>query len=531
VKTRRIFYVFCLFFLFGWAYTYAKFPERLIAYSFVGFSIAWALYRLPTRVESETLTSFFLYERQMPKREFIGTLVTTNVGFFSSVAFSAVLIVTMGIGPAVLAVFAWVAGLLWFSHSVPKLIEFFRRGATIHEYIAESYGRNAGQKRHLRFYSSFITFLLYVASVGAEIKFTADVFSGPTGLNTGWLALALSVAGVFYVSISGYRGVVSTDRLRFWAILTGVAAVYFFIGRSVALEGLKLPSEFTSATMLTIGSAPLALLSLLVLLGVYQFCVMDMWERCIAIVNSKLASATDHPDEAIARNIRRMIAWSILPFIVLFGAWYGIGILSLGQHWVEDPNMIIPQLISRLNAFSATGLVGAITETLIVLCFSAAALSTIDGFIIAAVQTIIFDWLPSFTKGHQEWNEIDAGEARRWLTWSRSLVVLVGGAAVLIAYTSFNIMSFWVGMYSLMLAFFPAIIFSIYAGPGFRSRRTAFQVALSIVGGAVCALGIAIVGTFVIPSYAFLTALPPFVAIGVSSVLLLPARSAGYDKK
>jgi Na+/proline symporter len=135
----------------------------------------------------------------------------------------------MGIGPAILAVAAWILGLYWFSSYVPNLIGFFRKGATVQEYIAESYGHSSIQKRQLRFYSSAITLLLYLASIGAEIKFTSDVFSGPTGLRTGWLALILSVAGVIYVSISGYRGVVSTDRLRFWAILAGVVAIYWFI--------------------------------------------------------------------------------------------------------------------------------------------------------------------------------------------------------------------------------------------------------------------------------------------------------------
>jgi hypothetical protein len=154
MKTSAIFYAYCGMFFVGWAFVYARYPGHLLPYCFLAFCIAWALYRLPTVNIKETLQSFFLYERKMPRNEFVGTLVTTNVGFFSSVAFSTVLIVTMGIGPAVVLVIAWALGLVWFSAYLPTLLPFFRKGSTVHEYIAETYGRTAGERRHLRFYSS-----------------------------------------------------------------------------------------------------------------------------------------------------------------------------------------------------------------------------------------------------------------------------------------------------------------------------------------------------------------------------------------
>ena len=406
MKTSAIFYGFCGLFVVGWAFLYARSPHYLLPYCFVAFCIAWALYRLPTLKSHETLQSFFLYERKMPRNEFVGTLVTTNVGFFSSVAFSTVLIVTMGIGPAIILVIAWALGLVWFAKFIPNLLPFFREGSTVHEYIGRAYGSTPEQRRHLRFYSSVITFLLYVASVGAEVKFTSDVFSVPTGLSTTWLAIALCIAGVIYVSISGYRGVVSTDRMRFWAILAGVCAIYYFIYHNLSTVHLSFPSSYFGLRMLTIGPSFSTLLSLVVLLALYQFCVMDMWERCIAIVNSDFARSQPNPDQALIQGMRRMIIGSIVPFVILFGAWYGIGLLALGQQWSNDPNLIIPEFVARLQAYASTGLAGALTQTLVVLCFSAAALSTIDGFIIAAVQTVIFDWLPSYRKEHRQVDEL-----------------------------------------------------------------------------------------------------------------------------
>jgi len=351
--------------------------------------------------------------------------------------------------------------------------------------------------------------------------------------------LLLSIAGVVYVSISGYRGVVSTDRLRFWAILVGVGAIYFFIVHSVWTNGATFTDEFLSARMLSIGPAPLALTSLVVLLALYQFCVMDMWERCIAIakshdfttIKSGQADAgqvdggqadavqAGASQASVVTGIRRMIAWSCVPFVFLFGAWYGIGLLALGQHWADDPNQIVPLLLSRLDRFAASGLLGAGTETLIILAFTAAALSTIDGFIIAAVQTVVCDWFPSFTKSKREWNQLDDSTASVWLVWARVLVLLVGVAAVLVAFLSFGVMSFWVGMYSLMLSFFPAVFLRV-ARPSFS--RPHGQVSASILLGASFALAAAILGTFVFPTQAYLTILPPFLAVAVSALVLLP---------
>jgi hypothetical protein len=101
--------------------------------------------------------------------------------------------------------------------------------------------------------------------------------------------------------------------------------------------------------------------------------------------------------------------------------------------------------------------------------------------------------------------------------------LVVGALAVGIAYTSFQIMSFWVGMYSLMLSFFPAIFLSLF-DPEHSKRRSAPQVAVSIVSGALIALLVAILGTFFFPNTPVLVALPPFLAAGTAFIVLLPEK-------
>jgi hypothetical protein len=241
-------------------------------------------------------------------------------------------------------------------------------------------------------------------------------------------------------------------------------------------------------------------------------------------VNSDFTRGEANPDQVLIKSMRRMIIGSIVPFVILFGAWYGIGLLALGQQWTTDPSRIIPQFIVRLQAYASTGLAGAVVLTMVVLCFSAAALSTIDGFIIAAVQTIIFDWLPSYRKEHKQADELSPEESQKTLLLSRLLVLALGALAVGIAYTSFEIMHFWVGMYSLMLSFFPAIFLSLVSKEVGQHSRPTLQVAVSIVSGAFAALLTAVLGTFFLTQYPLLVALPPFLAAGVAFIVLLPGQ-------
>jgi Na+/proline symporter len=529
-----IFWLYTALFGLGWYAVQRSNADLIIPYSFIGFCIAWALYRLPALREKETLASFFLYERKMPRRQFVGTLVTTNIGFFSSVAFSTILVFAMGIGPAIIAVVAWFIGLIWFSRQIPALMPFFRSGSTIHEFIGEKYGKNISQKRHLRIYSSIITFLLYIASVGAEIKYTSNIFGNLTNIPFYALAGLMALSGVIYVAIAGYRGVVSTDHVRFWTTMLGVGAIYWFLYAMFERDGFSLPSKFLSPLMLTVGPSPLLLMSIVSLLLFYQFCVMDMWERCIAVANSRLVSGRDRDagvqnDTAAAKKISRMLVWeSLVPFILLFGAWYGIGVFAVAQKWTDDANQIIPALFKQLAIYGdANPLSASILETLIVLCFSGAALSTMDGFLIAAVQTVVFDWTQLVSRATAM--ESDDVSGAKWkLPAARVLTLLLGGVAVAIAFLPFDLLSFWVGMYSLMLSFFPAIYLAIRPAAD-EPSRPAYRVAASIILGSISALTVAVWGTFVAKD-GNVAAIAPFAALAVSGLIIFPKGPLSVTK-
>jgi Na+/proline symporter len=522
IPPNRIFLPICILLLGGWFFLLSEAPKIIPLYTVVGVCIVWAAYRLPLAGSAETLAGFFLYERKMPRKEFVGTLVTTNIGFFSSVAFSTLLIASLGVGPAIIAAVAWIAGLYAFSTQIPKLIPFLRKGSTLHEYIGISFGRNDREIRRLALYSSIITFLLYIASVGVEIKYSADVFAAVAGVSPWLLAGTLCISGIFYVAIAGYRGVVSTDRMRLWAVLAGVAAIYLFIYVYWPREPTSWPADFMTLQSWTIGGSMSTLISIVILLALYQFCVMDMWERCIAIANSPLGQSSlpsEDRDAHVAAVIRKLLVRdSILPFIFLFSAWYGIGALSVAQSWTADPTQIIPVFFQKIELLAVTDpILARSIGTVVIICFLSAALSTIDGFLIAAVQTIVFDWLGYRSKVGVE--GVGRVTEARALLISRALIIVCGGLAVLFAFAEFDLLSFWVGMYSLMLAFFPPIWSSLHRREG-SPRPTPGTVAAAILLGAASALGLSIIGTFVMPA-TILAALAAPAAVIISAAILI----------
>jgi Na+/proline symporter len=125
----------------------------------------------------ETPDGYFLANRRMPPSDFPGTFVVTNVGLFSSIFYSMFLSYHFGLPGMVYPVVGWFLGMYLFAKAIPRLLPFLRRGDTLHQYLAEAYGRTPGQQRLLRIIGGIITGSLYWASLGVEVKFGANLLS------------------------------------------------------------------------------------------------------------------------------------------------------------------------------------------------------------------------------------------------------------------------------------------------------------------------------------------------------------------
>ena len=470
---------------------------------------------------NDTPEDFFLYNREMPQDEFVPTYVTTNIGLFSSIAFSVILGYYYGIAGMLFTVLAWFLGMYWFSLNIPKLLPFLKTGTTIHEFIANSYGKTENQKIRLRAWTSAVSAILYFASVGVEIKFGADVFAPSLGqVQSTVLAFGIAFVGLTYTYLSGYKGVVFTDKIQYYILLSGAIVIFIFTGVIGIDKGFSFANDsfkgyFDFSFMLR-GPDPYGLLGIVILLSLYQFCIMDMWQRCIAFSKTKDEDNNPLSDETLISLLRKKtFKNAIIPFLILFIVWFGIGILALGVNLTNDLSGIIP---SFLAAFDAYGPIGYFSKAVVIAGFVAAMLSTVDTFLLATVQTIMYDiYGTAVVRGlTNKLDTLDKFQQYRFVNISKILIILLGIAAVIIAFFSFGLMNFWTTMYSIMLSFFPAVYESISG----RSQNYRFNsVFYSIVIGSFGALILGVLGTFILNN-PYVVGTAPLFAVLSSTIIM-----------
>jgi Na+/proline symporter len=473
----------------------------------------------------DTPDSFFLYNRQMPENKFVWTFVATNVGLYSSILFSVGLSFCYGIAGMFWTTLAWFLGMYWFSKKIPIFLEFFKRGFTLHEYIAEKCGSTDEEKTRIRFFTSVVTSILYFASLGVEVKIGADVLAPSLGgqTNSTLLAFAIAITAFAYTYFAGYRGVVYTDKIQYWMMAIGSVFIVAFLSYFFLSEPLELPSSFFSWRSILLGPDWFAIASLCLLVLVYQFCVMDMWQRCIAIAKTNSGSHT-LDDQLLVKKMQQLtFRKSILPFLWLFVVWFAIGIAALGFKWTDDPNKILESFLRVTLQFGA---LGQAIKSIVILVFVSAIISTVDSMLIAVVQTFMYDIYatrinPELSKKIQS---LETEKAYRFVNLSRVFVVLFGLASVGFAFIDFGWFNFWVAMYSLMLSLFPAIYCQV--SERLKARQPAFnRIFYGITMGATSSLVVGIIGLKAPMLFepwisgATLVAINPFLTIAISAAI------------
>ena len=464
----------------------------------------------------------------MPKDEFVPTFVTTNIGLFSSIAFSVILGFYYGIAGMFFTTFAWFLGMYWFSRKMPNLLPFLKTGTTIHEFIANSYGKTDAQKIKLRAWTSAVSAILYFASVGVEIKFGADIFAPSLGeIQSTVLAFVIAFIGLSYTYLSGYKGVVFTDKIQYYILLAGAVIIFIF----TCLIGYDNNFSFSNESFngyfdfpfIILGPDPYGLVGLIVLLTLYQFCIMDMWQRCIAFSKTKDENGNQlDDDKLIALLKKKSFKDAVAPFSVLFIVWFMIGIVALGANLTDDLTAILPAFLASFDNY---GPLGYFSKAIVITGFVAAVMSTVDTFLLSTVQTIMYDiYGTAFIKNlSQKINTLDKFQQYRFVNISKLAIVIIGIASVGVAFLSFGLMNFWTTMYSIMLSFFPAVYFSMNNKSSKYNYNSVFY---SVVIGSGGALILGILGTFIVTESYVLSSSPSITVNLVSTSPLFAVLSS-----
>lgn len=477
-------------------YTY---PKGMVYSLLVGSLLLYFFARWPDYQRNKTPDDFFLYNRQMPQSEFVPTFVTSNIGLFSSIAFSTILAFYYGIGGMVFTVLAWFLGMYLFSKAIPKLLPFFKVGHTLHQFIGEKFANNDKQKSNLRIWTSLVSATLYFASIGIEVKVAADFFSPSLGVEESiYIALAIALIGIGYSYLSGYKGVVFTDRIQY--IIMGlmtfaiIAFSVWHICESSVVSHFTLPSDYFKFPQVVTSPEPFGIVALIILMVLYQFCIMDMWQRCIAIIKTQKDNGEAHTDEEITKILQEStFKKAIVPFLWFFLIWFLIGIVALGTNMTTEFNQIIPAFLEAMNSYGNFGL---LLKAIVFTGFAAAVLSTIDTFLIATTQTFMYDiygvkYMPGLS---DKISSLPMPQQYRFVHIARSVILYIGILSISFAFLNTNLLSFWTGMYSIMLPFFPAVWIAIQG----KHKLYSFNVVkYSIILGFVGTALLGILGTFI----------------------------------
>ncbi|MGA3288569.1 MAG: hypothetical protein ABSD46_14235 [Bacteroidota bacterium] len=481
-----------------WVIFYFTAPELMVYPLIIGSLAAYLVYEYAFYKVDDIPENFFLFNRKMPERYFVWSFVSTNIGLFSSIAFSVILSFYFGIAGMFWTTFAWFVGMWWFSKAIPKLLPFFKTGNTLHEFIAVKYGNTFEEKKRLRVITSTITSVLYWASLGVEIKFASMILSPSLGVTSSTiLAMAIALTAFGYCYMVGYRGAVITDKFQFWAMAIGSIVILGFLVELCLTKPFEISSDYFSLRSILIGPDWFSLLALVLVLVPYQYCIMDMWQRCIAISKMNDTAGIPMTDETLVKEMQKLTySKAIIPFLYLFVVWFLIGIVALGTKMTDDPSLILQEFLKIADTYGNWGFA---VKSVIVLVFISAAISTVSTFLMAIVQTFMYDiyatWIvPDLA---DRVNQLEIEKQYRFVNISRFFVALIGASGIAVAYFAFDLVNFWVSMYSVMLSMLPAVYLQVSKRLSSIQTKPSYQrVFWGIVVGSTSALVLGILGTF-----------------------------------
>ena len=444
---------------------------------------------------SNTPESFFFADRKLKSNRFRWTFVTSNVGLFNSIFYTT--FVTYYFGPAgiIYPLLAWFLGIYWFSVKAPKLLPFLKKGYSLHQFLSDTYGKNEKEKSLIRRMTSIVSITLLWASLSIEVKFAAELLSYSYPTITGvTIASVIAVIGVIYTYFSGYKGITSTDVFQGALMLMGAVSIIVLSILMLNASDFIVSSDFKTLEGYFLGPYPVGLVSMAVLLLPFQFCMMDMWQRCISIAKNFEGES----DEVIAKHFKRdTFLKTILPFLVLFSAWYAMAIAVKWVGLTDDPSLVIHVFLNFVT--QQDGFFYFLLSALIAGALIGALLTTFDSYLIAITQGFMYDWwghIRSHLKPVIVNEQPSEKQQQAFLSASKFWIGLIGFSSIALATVEVKFFDFWVGMYSLMLAFFPAVYIALQDGEKASQSYSCNAVFNSILIGFLVALSGTFLGGF-----------------------------------
>jgi len=356
----------------------------------LGTLTAYFAYGWKFRKSFKTMEEFFNYGRRLPPKLFSDTFIATNVTFAS--IYLVISATTYQRGNITLwIIISWVVGLFLFRLVFPKISSFFNKGHTLPEFLGIHYADQS-----LRKLASICTVLAFLGTLGIEfwgVVLLLESLGLRHVLATGTIAILVALITGTYTALGGFKAAVHTDRWQRWLVLALTASMLLVIFNFYGLlphidtkSRAELLHRFVAPS--TLLSDWLFIIAMFVLFVPFNFCVMDMWQRCTATPSNQRISA-----------IRSVGSYkTVLTFVVVLSIPVLVGLaaqIALPQDDKRDPLLILPAILEQIS--------GPQCLRVPMLCIIyagliAALLSTADTLLINVVYTFLYDILGPFRR-------------------------------------------------------------------------------------------------------------------------------------
>lgn len=402
----------------------------IAAYFVILLWIGWSIMR--SQKESSESESFMAADRDMNLLQTTASTAATDIGGGFSIALAG-LGFTIGISGSWLAAASALSVILASFLLVPKVKRWADRvkGLTTGDLFAARFDRRTGTM------AAVVIALAWFAFVGGQIIAGGKLLQVTLGMD---LTLAIFLAGAVilaYTVMGGLKAVIYTDVFQMVILLIGVVFLLVPIGL-YQIGGWNAMAEQLAANPETASMLDWDNVSWKQMLG-WVFAVLPIWFISIAALQRIIAAR----DEKTARRAFLLtgipIEW---PLFAIGSTLVGMFARILTPE-LADPELATPTMILMLLPVGITGIVIA--------AYIAAIMSTADSCLIGPVTIFTHDIYRKYIKP-------DASD-QQLMRVARSLTILLGVLAVLLAYQIPNILDLVLFAYTFGAAglFFPML--------------------------------------------------------------------------
>lgn len=446
-----------------------------------------------------TVEDFLPLKRNLSARSVSATVVAAGMSM------ATVMVALINLAPFIgVALFVTIAtyavGFVLLAFLTRRILDANPRNLVLQTYLSEAYGSGS-----LGFVATGFTVIGYLSIFAMELLVGTAILTPILGNWT--LAFATVYLGFLlaYCALSGYRGVVATDRWQLLFILLAVASLIAFVLWNYVTYGIDASFNGSIVSSLFTWKGSLAFVIGVTVMNIPgPISDTGTWQRICSAESPRAARA----------GIRA----AVFLFVFIWSTLIVVGCLHptlrhLDGSWDAATTPLMTGIIDSLAGPGHPILLGLLF--LLILGLFSAMISTADSLLLAAGQAALTGF-----RGTRWMDDAPSVALRRSRLWI--IVLAVGSFVVFVVFhlLSFNVIQLVFAIYGAQLALWPTTVATLIFRNHDVLRPLRTHAIVSIASGFLAAWGCAIWGHSIASSD--LQFYAPAVGLGTALVTIIP---------